>query len=74
MSEPISDVSTTKGASFMLENLAFFRREKEKASDAISTMQNVAASDSSGQKDPEVCWFFFFLSPTSSKCLVVELL
>lgn len=71
MSEPISDVSTTKGASFMLENLAFFRREKEKASDAISTMQNVAASDTSGQTDPEVC---FFLSPTSSKCLVVELL
>lgn len=30
MSEPISDVSTTKGASFILENLAFFERQRER--------------------------------------------
>lgn len=30
MSEPISDVSTMKGASFILENLAFFERQREK--------------------------------------------
>lgn len=30
MSEPISDVSTTKGASFILENLAFFERQRQR--------------------------------------------
>lgn len=56
----------------MLENLAFFRREKEKASDAISTMQNVAASDSSGQIDPEVCFFITYkLQVFSSRAIVI---
>lgn len=39
MSEPISDVSTTKGASFILENLAFFERQREKH-DVTSNMQS----------------------------------
>ena len=39
MSEPISDVSTTKGASFILENLAFFERQRQRR-DALLVTEN----------------------------------
>lgn len=65
-SEPISDVSTTKGASFMLENLAFFKEKKKKhqmLSVPCKTWQLQTALDRQTQKSG-------FLSPASSKVCV----
>lgn len=45
MSEPISEVSTTKGASFILENLAFFERPREKHHTLVVTCKEKACGN-----------------------------